>query len=98
MKIEFHSQADAEFAAAIRYYESRQPGLGVKLYREALAKLDWIASNPELPRPRSNHRRVNLNVFPFFIAYLLEQDVIWVVAVAHSHRRPGYWRERLPPK
>jgi hypothetical protein len=98
MKIGFHPQADAEFAAAIQHYESRQAGLGIKLYREALARLDWITVNPELPRLRRNYRRVNLTVFPFFIAYVLEQETIWVVAVAHGHRRPGYWLERLREK
>lgn len=98
MKIEFHPSADAEFAAAIRYYENSQAGLGVRLCREALAKLDWIAANPLLSRLRNNHRRTNLQVFPFFIAYVVEEQTIWVVAVAHAHRRPGYWLERLRAK
>lgn len=33
--------------------------------------------------------------FPFFVIYLDDPDVIRIIAVAHSKRRPGYWKNRL---
>jgi len=33
--------------------------------------------------------------FPFRIVYELQPDRIWIVAVAHLSRRPGYWARRL---
>ena len=32
--------------------------------------------------------------FPFSVIYRVWEDHIYLVAVAHHHRRPGYWRER----
>ena len=93
--MELHPEADAEFAAQIEYYEDEQPGLGRRFYGEVIGCLDWIAANPTLPRLRKDHRRLNLKVFPFYVAYVVEGDLVWVLAIAHSHRRPGYWRERL---
>jgi len=37
--------------------------------------LRWIAANPTLPRLRPvDYRRVNLKVFPYYIAYALRDD------------------------
>jgi hypothetical protein len=32
--------------------------------------------------------------FPYGLLYRAEPERIFVVAVAHVHRRPGYWRRR----
>ena len=95
MRVELHPEADAEFAAQIEYYEREEAGLGARFYREVMASLDWMAQNPKVPRLRRTYRRVNLRVFRFYIAYVVEGDVVWVLAVAHGSKRPGYWRGRL---
>jgi plasmid stabilization system protein ParE len=95
VRIELHPEADAEFAAQVEYYDDQQPGLGRRFYDEAIGCLDWIAEKPMLPRMRKSYRRVNLKVFPFYVAYVVEGDLVWVLAIAHGHRRPGYWRERM---
>lgn len=44
------------------------------------------------PRVRVRYlRRLRYGIF-----YLVELDVITVVAVAHTSRRPGYWLSRIP--
>jgi hypothetical protein len=40
------------------------------------------------------YRRVNLKVFRYYIAYHIWADTIWVLAIAHGYRRPGYWMGR----
>ena len=95
MRLELHPSADAEFAAQVEYYEDEQPGLGQRFYREVIGCLDWIAENPMVPRLRRNYRRVNLKVFPFHVAYAVEGDLVWVLAIAHGYRRPGYWMKRM---
>ena len=95
MRVELHPKADEEFAAQVEYYDRKQAGLGDRFYDEVMASLDWITENPELPRLRKNYRRLNLKVFPFYIAYVVEGDSIWVLAVAHGKRKPGYWRKRM---
>ena len=95
MRIELHPKAEAELASQVAYYEEQQPGLGQRFYREVIDCLDWVSVNPTLPRLRKSYRRVNLKVFPFYIAYVVERDLVWVVAIAHGNRKPGYWAKRI---
>ena len=95
MKVELHPEADVEFAAQIEYYERKEQGLGIRFYLEVIESLNWIAENPSLPRLRPTHRSLNLKVFPFYIAYVFENDLIWVLAIAHHRKRPGYWLKRI---
>jgi plasmid stabilization system protein ParE len=89
-------EAEEELAASAFYYESKQPGLGVRLRQEVAAVVDWIRHHSEVPRLRpKGYRRVNLRVFPHYIAYIVRADTIWLVAIAHGHRRPEFWLGRI---
>ncbi|NJL19041.1 MAG: hypothetical protein HC901_01670 [Bdellovibrionaceae bacterium] len=33
--------------------------------------------------------------FPYGLIYLEESDRLWIVAVMHLQRRPGYWKSRM---
>jgi hypothetical protein len=67
----------------------------LRFYQGVLDTLEWIGKNPTLPRLRKNYWRVNLKAFPFYIAYVLEEDLIWVLAIAHGNRKPHYWKSRM---
>jgi plasmid stabilization system protein ParE len=89
-------EAEREFAESVAYYESREPGLGLRFRDEVAAVVDWILRFPEAPRLRpQGYRRVNLRSFPHYVAYVTREDTIWVVAVAHGHRRPEFWLNRI---
>ncbi|HXM67395.1 MAG TPA: type II toxin-antitoxin system RelE/ParE family toxin [Candidatus Acidoferrum sp.] len=47
------------------------------------------------PKYLHGTRRFVLGRFPFYIVYLDTAELVNIVAVAHSRRRPGYWRQRL---
>ena len=47
------------------------------------------------PILEGNLRRYLLRRFPFGIIYFQETKEIVVVAVAHLHRNPDYWKERI---
>jgi plasmid stabilization system protein ParE len=40
-------------------------------------------------------QRLVLDKFPYSIVYLDWQDEVFIVAVAHAKRRPGYWKSRI---
>ncbi len=88
-------QAADEFEDAAAYYEDKQPGLGQRFRDEVDGHIRWIAGHFEIPclRP-GGYRRVNLKVFPHYIAYLQLGEAVWVLAIAHAHRAPEYWIER----
>ena len=88
-------EAELELDDAISRYESIEPGLGIRLKDEARDLISRIAGNPELPRVRSNdYRRVNFKIFPYYIAYAIHDQTLWILAIAHQARRPDYWIER----
>ena len=39
-------------------------------------------------------RRARVSRFPYSIVFLETPGRLRVIAVAHDHRRPGYWRDR----
>lgn len=88
--------AEEELCEAVQYYEDITPGLGLRLKDEVRKTLRWIEVNPEIPpeRPR-RFRRVNCTTFPYYIAYHIRADEIFVLAIAHAKRHPGYWAQRL---
>jgi len=72
-----------------------EAGLGVRLKEEARSAIEWIRSNPEVPRLRAKgYRRVNLKVFQHYVAYFIWADTIWIIAISHGRRRPEYWLQR----
>jgi toxin ParE1/3/4 len=57
-----------------------------------------LAASPIVNLPPSiGARRVLVKRFPYSIVFIDHDEDLWVVAFAHQHRRPGYWRERLKP-
>ena len=98
MILQILDAATAEFADAIAHYEDIESGLGVRFRQEVQATAAWIENHPELPNLRpGSYRRVNLKVFPYYVAYAIHSEIIWVLAIAHSARRPEYWIERNLP-
>jgi hypothetical protein len=96
MNYEFLGEARDEFWEAALYYESKEPGLGVRLREEVSHIIERILADPFLWRERpGGYRRVNCPVFPYYVAYIIRADKVVIAAVAHGHRKPGYWSERL---
>ncbi len=84
-----------ELSDAITYYEEQQVGLGRRLKDEVDKHVNWILSNSTVPQVRrGGYRRVNLKIFPYHIAYIIREDTLWILAIAHSHRKPEYWIKR----
>jgi plasmid stabilization system protein ParE len=95
-----HPSAEVEANKAAHWYDKQQSGLG----REFLAALadaaDTIQTHPRR-YPLSEHarnrdvRELMLDRFPYLIAYEIKsEEEIVILAVAHAHRRPGYWKRR----
>lgn len=91
----FLPQALEEFEEATRYYEEREPGLGLRFRMEIESVCAAIIRQPLLWRERQGgFRRVNCPAFPYYIAFFLRGERIIVAAVAHSSRHPDYWKKR----
>jgi plasmid stabilization system protein ParE len=96
--VEFLEEARRELEEAALWYESREPGLGQRFAREVARVVEHIAAHPLLWRERpGGWRRVNCPVFPYYVAFFIRGETIYIAAVAHNHRRPGYWAPRMRP-
>jgi plasmid stabilization system protein ParE len=95
MRIVVVPQAADEFEDAAAYYNDKQVGLGQRLRDEVDRHIRWIIGHAEIPHLRPNgYRRVNLRVFPYYIAYMQIGETVWILAIAHAHREPEYWIDR----
>lgn len=82
-------------------YEAEVPGLGRALQQAVEQSIDLIKRMPEIAPPwpgldvEVTVRRMLLSQFQYALAYIVREDAVIIVAVAHTSRKPGYWRERL---
>lgn len=82
------------------WYEAKSPGLGLELLDEARECFRVIQEQPgaghPVPgvEPSVGARRVVLKRFPYTVVYVELGEELRVLALAHTRRRPGYWRER----
>lgn len=95
-EVEFHEAASEEFGAAFDWYLERSPGTAARFARELSRAIASIAETPHRwPSGIRGSRKFLLRRFPFAVVYRDLPDKIQVLAIAHGHRRPGYWRNRL---
>ena len=94
--IELHPEADSEMRAAARWYQNCQPGLGTRFLREVGRTGQRIADYPDAwPIVANSVRRCLLEQFPFGLLYCVEAERVYVLAVMHLSREPGYWKLRV---
>ena len=96
MNIRFLTLADREVDDAVVWYEQQLEGLS----RDFLDELDRVVRliriypliamqiEPEI-------RRFLFTRFPYSLIYGIDQETIVVIAVAHQHREPRYWADRI---
>jgi plasmid stabilization system protein ParE len=97
-QVEIHPEAQAELDAAIAWYEQQSQGLGL----DFLDEVDWVihlaSTQPGIWRSYGDAgglRRLNTRRFPYSLIYRLGDERVQVIAIAHQHRKPGYWRSRV---
>jgi plasmid stabilization system protein ParE len=95
--LDFHPDAAQEANDAVDYHDGLCPGLGDDFRAELDAVLARIQQNPTLYAVESGSVRLcPLHRFPYSVYYAALPDQIWVAAVGHQSRRPGYWSRRKP--
>ena len=102
MRTGFHPEGAAELRAAAFWYDERRAGLGDELVEEISALSQRIAASPTtyaawpgLSRPASPIRRALVDRFPYALAFEVQAERIFILAVAHAKRRPLYWLWRV---
>ena len=98
MKVILEREADQEMVKAAQYYHEQQLELGSDFLDKVDAAIDAIAPGPlRFPYYRGSKqvRSIRVERFPYRLLFVVEPSRVSVVAVAHLHRHPDYWKHRL---
>lgn len=96
MKVQFLALAQKELDDTVDWYNGQATGLGRKFLDEVDRAIRRIVSFPiSCPEIEPKMRRCLLVRFPYGLIYGVNQSIIVVVAVAHLHREPHYWVDRV---
>lgn len=97
MKVVFSELARLEMDDAASYYETAFEGLGSAFKSEVRKAALRIAKYPHAwAAVGGDVRKCLLHRFPYSLLYAIEADHIFIIAIAHHHRRPTYWVARSP--
>ncbi len=96
MRIVLHPAADEELSEAVAYYAAIDVSLGQRFYLEMERLMSEVCVHPKTFRQFDPPARRHFSSwFPYGIIYLEHDDHLWIVAVMHMKRKPGYWKARL---
>lgn len=94
---ELHEGAAADYDAAFDWYLQRSPDAARAFDAEFDRALDQIVRTPQRwASGPYDTRRFLLRRFPYLVIYReRDPDQVQILAVAHTSRRPNYWRDRV---
>lgn len=101
MHLPIHPEALTELDHAMAWHERERLGYGLLLLDEVSAKIEQAARFPRSGtsvagfEARHDVRRYAVRRFRYVVITAVVDEVLTVMAVAHTSREPGYWRERL---
>ena len=88
--------ADQDVDESVGFYAGPGSGVELRFTAELRRVYERIGSDPDrIPIEFGKVRRCRMGKFPFRVFYVNFGETILIVAVAHTKRRPGYWKSRL---
>ena len=88
--------AQHETKAVYEWYQRQSTKAAVRFAVEFSRAVRAIEDDADrFPAYLKGTRRCLLKKFPYLIVFKEYPDHVFIVAVAHSKRRPGYWSRRL---
>ncbi|HUQ71928.1 MAG TPA: type II toxin-antitoxin system RelE/ParE family toxin [Planctomycetaceae bacterium] len=93
--IEFHQLALAELRDAQRWYRTKSRETAERFLTRVDQAIERLVADPEsLPLIGRDNRSIRVPRFPYLLVYRIQPNGPFVVAVAHTSRRRGYWSRR----
>ena len=92
----FHPDVYYELKDSYDWYERQANGLGDDFLLELEQAYQVIEEFPDTwPKFKKGFRRFILGKFPFSVIYKETSQTIYIVAIMHNSRKPGYWLKRI---
>ncbi|QRR03446.1 type II toxin-antitoxin system RelE/ParE family toxin [Dyadobacter sandarakinus] len=99
-KVYLLNVAEIELDEAYEWYNQQKAGLGYQLVGEVSRYLKMISENPFIfaVRYQNDFRFAALKVFPYLIAYWIEEksQSVYVASIFHTSRNPLQFETLLP--
>jgi len=100
MKARLLPAAKLELANAANHYEEARPGLGTEFISEFDKAIERLLNDDQIGPPvvattAGVYHELIVTRFPYRLVYSIETEGILIVAIAHQHRQPLYWRDRV---
>ena len=96
LRVIYQPDAEAELLEAVLFYGSREEGVEDPFLATINFHVREIASAPQrFPRVGRDIRRCVVRKYPFIIFFKDHPDHVRILAIAHTSRRPYYWRRRI---
>lgn len=96
MRFSFHPEAVYELTQSAKYYQKLAINLGNEFLDDVFSTILRIIEFPDaFPKLSRKSRKCLVNRFPFAIIYQVREEEIFIVAVTHLSRKPGYWKKRV---
>ena len=101
MSLRLLDEAKEELRESAHWYEQKRDGLGDDFVSSVERALEIIETRPRqftqmnVGSKGREVRRCVLKRFPYLIIFEILSEEILVVAIAHSKRKPRYWKTRL---
>jgi toxin ParE1/3/4 len=93
--VEILPEAVEEARAARQWYHARSQTAAEAFLAELDRGIENVRAAPEVYPPYLHGTRCYLfHRFPYLLVYRIVPSVLQVIAVAHTRRRPGYWKAR----
>jgi plasmid stabilization system protein ParE len=95
-RLRFDRGAVSDLLAAHDWYAERSSQAAAAFLTQIERSFALIAEAPRRwPRNETGERRFVLHGFSYAIYFRESTNEVFVLAIAHAKRRPGYWRDRL---
>lgn len=98
--VRLEDEASDELGDAATWYEQERPGLSDSFLAAVEASLVRIGEWPEAAPAVGDLlgggliRSAQVRRFPYRVVYVVHDEVVRVLAVAHTRREPRYWQGR----
>ena len=96
--VRWHPEAISDLARAADWYRAQDddPKLVARFERAVSREILRIAEAPGRWQTARGPYRQKLfaGPFPYALIYRVHDETVFIVAVAHQRRAPGYWRGR----
>lgn len=97
--VEVDVEALDELRDAVAWYDNKQDGVGQRFGEAVAATLKALPGRRLKPLPGFKHLDMMFvdvgDPWPYRLLVIELPTSLWVVAVAHGRRQPGYWMPRL---